>query len=123
MLNIILVSCVVIWGIYKLVNLLRYRKVAHALDNEAFKQDIRKAQLIDVREKDTFKRKHILGARNIPYSQLKQRQVELRHDQPIYLYDNGNRQSLKAALVLKKAGYTDLYYLKNGFEQWNGRTK
>lgn len=48
---------------------------------------MRRAQIVDVREKDVFNSGHILGARNIPYSQLKQRSGELRNDQPIYLYE------------------------------------
>ena len=36
---------------------------------------MRKAQVIDVREKDTFDAGHILGARSMPYNMLKQQLV------------------------------------------------
>ena len=42
---------------------------------EEFKETMRKAQVIDVREKDTFDAGHILGARSMPYSMLKQQLV------------------------------------------------
>lgn len=47
------------------------RKNAKFLTNEEFKAGMRRAQIVDVREPATFKRAHILGARNVPYSQLK----------------------------------------------------
>ena len=45
-----------------------------------------KAQLIDIREADEYNAGHILGARNIPLSQIRLRHKELRQDQPVYLY-------------------------------------
>ncbi len=111
------------WAIYEIVQFVRRRKAATPLTNEEFKEDIRKAQVIDVREKDEFKRKHILGARSLPYSQFKQRMNELRKDQPIYLYEENKMLSLRAGLKLKENGFEDIYYLKDGFSNWDGRTK
>lgn len=111
------------WAIYEIVQFIRRRRAATALSNDEFKQDIRRAQVIDVRERDEFNRKHILGARSLPYSQLKQRMNELRKDQPVYLYEDNKMLSLRAALKLKENGFEDLYYLKDGFSNWDGRTK
>lgn len=111
------------WAIFELVQMFRRRNAAEALTNEKFQEDIRKAQVIDVREKDEFKNKHILGARNIPYTQMKQRANELRNDQPIYLYEDKKMLSLRSALVLKKNGFDNIYYLKDGFNKWDGRVK
>lgn len=110
------------WLLYEAVNFFRRRQAAEALENDEFRENIRKAQLIDLRQKDEYKRSHILGARNMPYSELNRRMGELRYDQPIYLYEEGKMLSLRAALKLKKEGYKEIYYLKGGFDNWDGRT-
>ncbi|AHA29193.1 hypothetical protein ASF99_15880 [Exiguobacterium sp. Leaf187] len=93
------------------------------LSQEEFRANYRKAQIVDVRETQEFKGGHIVGARNIPVSQMKMRSKELRKDMPIYLYCQGSMRSSQAAKVLKKAGYTNLYQLKGGFKQWSGKIK
>ncbi len=113
----------ILWGIWELVQLYRRKKSAVALENEEFKKDLRKKQLIDVREKDEFNAGHILGARNIPFYELKQRHIELRKDTPIYLYEDGNYAAYRAALELRKHGFEELYILKDGYEHWDGRIK
>ena len=84
---------------------------------------MRKAQIVDLREKEPFKRKHIDGARNLPYTMLKYQFNELRPDLPVYLYSDSLTVTLRAARLLKKNGFSSIHYLKNGFEQWDGRTK
>ncbi|GEK90643.1 rhodanese-like domain-containing protein [Alkalibacterium kapii] len=121
--TIILWVLIIAYAGWELVQYFRRKKAATPLENEAFKKDMRRAQIIDVREKDTFNAGHILGARNIPYSQLKQRAGELRKDQPVYLYDDKKTFSYRAAILLKKQGYTDLYVLKNGYSGWDGKIK
>lgn len=121
--TIVLWIGLIIWGIWELVQFFRRRKAATLLENEEFKENIRRAQVIDVREKDTFDAGHILGARNIPYLQMKQRAGELRSDQPIYLYDEKKAVSYRAALLLKKNGYEDIYILKGGYDDWDGKIK
>lgn len=93
------------------------------LSEEQFRAGYRKAQLIDVREQDEYEGGHILGARNIPLSQLRQRYKEIRDDQPVYLYCQNTVRSGRAAQMLKKKGYTDLNTLKGGFKQWTGKVK
>ena len=125
-----LVSCgVLLWVYYwptEFTYLYYFGCVNHLLKwlvAEEFGKDLRHGQLIDVREKDEFKAAHILGARNIPYSQFKERYMELRKDQPIYLYEEGVSIAGRCAYRLKKNGYTNIYILKHGFEAWNGKVK
>lgn len=113
----------ILWGIWELVQYFRRRNAATALDNEAFNKDLRRVQLIDVRDRDEYDAGHILGARNIPFYELKQRYVELRKDQPIYLYEDGKYAAYRAAIQLKKQGFEDLYVLQDGYKNWDGRIK
>ncbi|MCM3088880.1 Rhodanese-related sulfurtransferase [Bhargavaea ginsengi] len=109
--------------IYLLVTLLRTRKAVTALNQEEFIAGYRKAQLIDVREQKDFDAGHILGARNIPFTQFSQRYKEIRPDKPVYLYDQNGSRSGRSALYLKKRGYGQLYMLQGGFRQWTGKVK
>ncbi|MGN1400698.1 MAG: rhodanese-like domain-containing protein [Bacillus sp. (in: firmicutes)] len=115
-----LVAAIVTYAVY---NWWATKRVVKNLTQEEFIQGYRKAQLIDVREPGEFDAGHILGARNIPMSQLKSRMKEIRPDKPVYLYCQSGLRSGRAAQVLYKKGYRDLYQLKNGFKQWTGKIK
>ena len=99
------------------------KRSAKMLTEEEFKETMRKAQVIDVREKDTFDAGHILGARSMPYSMLKTTIGSLRKDQPVYLYDQKKALSIRAANLLRKNGYTDIYILTGGYDGWTGKVK
>ncbi|MCC5895840.1 MAG: rhodanese-like domain-containing protein [Alkalibacterium sp.] len=114
---------IIAWGIWELVQFFRRKNAATAIENDEFKKNMRKVQIVDVRGKDDFDAGHILGARNIPYMQMKQRFGELRKDQPIYLYDDKKTISYRSALLLKKNGFDDLYVLKDGYSKWDGKIK
>lgn len=102
---------------------MQQRRILKTLTEEQFREGYRKAQLIDVREPNEFDNGHILGARNIPLSQLKMRLQEIRPDKPVYLYCQNGQRSGRAAQVLYKKGYKDLYHLKGGFKKWTGKIK
>ncbi|WP_035619098.1 rhodanese-like domain-containing protein [Lacticigenium naphthae] len=121
--NTILWGAIIVWAIYEIIQYFRRKNAADELTNEEFKENMRKVQIVDVREKADFDAGHILGARNVPYTQLKQRMNELRKDTPIYLYDEKKAISSRASLYLKKNGYTQLYRLKNGYSKWDGKIK
>lgn len=119
----VILGIVVIIIIFMVVTSMRLSKAVVPLTQEQFIEGYRKAQLIDVREQKDFEAGHILGARNIPYSQLRQRYKEMRPDLPVYLYDQNGGKSARAALFLKKKDYKKLYHLQGGFRQWTGRIK
>lgn len=101
----------------------RGRQLKGALGAEAFEQSMRKSQLIDLRDAKSFKSKHILGARSMPYTQIKQWYGELRPDLPVYLYEDNQAVAIRAALYLKKKGFTEIKWLESGFQNWTGKTK
>ena len=108
---------------YSLIIWFRQKRAVITLTQEEFIAGYRKVQLIDVRESTDFENGHILGARNIPLSQLKARLVEIRPDKPVYLYAQSEVVSGRAALLLKKKGYKELYQLKGGFKMWTGKIR
>lgn len=120
---IVLLIVIVAFVVIAAINYFRLRKGITFLTEEEFTQNIRKAQVVDVRDKDSYEYGHIIGARNIPYELFRQRAQGLRKDQPIYLYDKNGVTVLRAAQVLKKKGYRDIYVLKDGISKWNGKIK
>nr|WP_277818440.1 rhodanese-like domain-containing protein [Bacillus sp. TL12] len=99
------------------------KRLIKTLSEEEFRAGYRKAQLIDIREADEFNAGHILGARNIPLSQIRMRYKELRKDQPVYLYCQSGFRTGRAAQYLKKQGCKDFYQLQGGFKSWTGKIK
>src|SRR5699024_6679800 len=77
----------------------KVKKILTNLSEKEFKKGYRKAQLIDIREQKDYDAGYILGARNIPMSQLKRRINELRKDLPVYLYDQNGTRSPRAAII------------------------
>jgi rhodanese-related sulfurtransferase len=119
----ILLILTVAFLVYSIINWLYQRKIVKTLTEEEFRAGYRKAQLIDVREPNEFEAGHILGARNIPLSQMKMRMKEIRPDKPVYLYCQSGMRSSRAAQTLHRKGYRDLSQLKGGFKRWTGKIK
>ncbi|GEL77352.1 rhodanese-like domain-containing protein [Tenuibacillus multivorans] len=117
---LIVLAALILFGVFRYIRTQRFLKT---LTEAQFVEGYRKAQLIDVREPHEFERGHILGARNIPLSQMKQRLQEVRPDKPVYLYCQSGQRSTRAATLLHKNGYQDLNHLKGGFRKWNGKIK
>jgi rhodanese-related sulfurtransferase len=101
----------------------RIKGAAHVIEEPEFRENMRKAQVIDVRDKADFDAGHITGARNIPVVNLREYPNMLRKDQPVFLYDKKRSMSGRAALILKKQGYNDISILKSGYDSWTGKTK
>ncbi|GKQ42539.1 sulfurtransferase [Companilactobacillus sp. RD055328] len=121
--NIILVAILLYFGGTWVYYRLRGRQLNGAMSPEDFESTMRKAQIIDTREKSEFDAKHILGARNLPYTQMKMYANELRKDLPVYVYDRSVNAAIRSTGRLKKYGFTDVYWLNQGFSDWQGKTK
>ncbi|GAA3725216.1 MULTISPECIES: rhodanese-like domain-containing protein [Salinicoccus] len=118
---ILLASIVII--LLLVVNGYRNMKSVKPLTEEEFKKDLRKVQLIDLRDKEKYEYGHIMGARNIPMMNFSMKMNSLRKDMPVYLYDQTGRLPYRAGKMLKKAGFKDVYMLKNGISKWTGKIK
>ena len=121
LITILIILAVII--LYVIINSFRLKKAVTTLTQEEFIKGYRKAQLIDLREPKEFEAGHILGARNIPTTQFRQRHKEIRPDLPVYLYCQNTGRSARAALQLKKKGYNQIYQLQGGFKTWTGKIK
>lgn len=121
-LYIAIIILVIIIG-YMVVQQILNKRAVKELDQNDFHKGLRKAQVVDVREKVDYDYGHINGARNIPITMFKQRFQGLRKDQPIYLCDANGIASYRATRMLRKNGYTDLYMLKGGYKKWTGKIK
>jgi rhodanese-related sulfurtransferase len=109
--------------IYSVFTYFYQKRVVKTVTEEEFRAGYRKAQLIDVREANEFEGGHILGARNIPMSQMKMRMKEIRSDMPVYLYCQSGMRSARAAQFLHRKGYRELTQLQGGFKKWSGKVK
>ena len=65
---LIIIAAVVV---YSLFNWFRQKRIVKTLTQDEFIANYRKVQLIDVREAKDFDNGHILGARNIPMTQIR----------------------------------------------------
>ena len=74
-----------------------------------------KAFIIDVREQDEWEAGHVLGAKHIPLSELRDRLDEIPTDGPLYLFCRSGQRSYNAALALQNRGYKEVYNLSGGF--------
>ncbi|MBI5975307.1 rhodanese-like domain-containing protein [Staphylococcus canis] len=117
---LIILIAIILWMV---IQYFLNKKSVNELNQEEFQQGLRKAQVIDLREKADYDYGHINGARNIPMTMFRQRYQGLRKDQPIYLVDANGIVSYRAARLLKKKGYKDLYMLKGGYKKWTGKIK
>ena len=118
-LGLIILAIALNWAYFQIMG----RRSATIISEDEFKAGMKKAQVIDVREKNEFDSGHILGARNIPFTVLTNSFSAVRKDQPIYLYDTRKSLSIRAANKLRKEGFTNVYILKEGYEGWSGKTK
>ena len=123
--SLILWGGLIIYGIYWLYRFIETKRAAELLTSDEFRKDMRKVQIVDVRERPEFEAGHVLGARNIAFTQFKERYPEIRKDQPVYLYDQRTSLSGRAAAILKKNGYdkNKIFILKGGYDNWDGKIK
>lgn len=83
-----------------------------------------KAIIVDTRPNDSFRRGHITSAYNILPTDIKNgniKSIEKCKSQPIIVVCENGMSAPTSAEILVKAGFTDVYYLKDGITGWNGQ--
>jgi len=91
-------------GEFKQINVDRVRELVEA--NQT---------IIDVREIGEFKRGHIIGAINIPLSELRNRIDEIPKNKPVYLHCRTGQRSYNATLALQNMGYDNVINITGSF--------
>jgi len=83
-------------------------------------EDSSELLLLDVRTKEEYEEGHLPGARNMDFlSEDFLMQVEqLPKDQAIYIYCRSGNRSAKAADLMRKAGFRQLYDMEGGYLKW-----
>lgn len=73
------------------------------------------AFIVDVREENEFEQGHLLGAVNIPLSQLRNRLDEIPYDRPVYLHCRSSQRSYNAYMALVNRGYKNVYNISGSY--------
>ncbi|HEY9846127.1 MAG TPA: rhodanese-like domain-containing protein [Candidatus Caenarcaniphilales bacterium] len=75
--------------------------------------------ILDVRERDLFNAKHILGAISMPLKELvAQASDSLEPTRDLYVYGETDEQSAEAAAQLRDAGFHNVAELRGGLPAW-----
>jgi rhodanese-related sulfurtransferase len=95
-------------------------RVREVSPEEASREHVAGAVLIDVRESDEFMRGHARGARHISRGVLEMRIEQAVPDPatPIICYCGGGSRSALAAENLLRMGYTNVASLEGGMRAW-----
>jgi rhodanese-related sulfurtransferase len=112
-------------------------KGATIVDDAFVKANHGKIKIYDVRKKAEYVESHITGAISVPYDEKSELvanfdaskdQFDLSKfpsdkNEPIINYCNGPHcwKSYKASVLLVKAGYTKVYYYRDGFPSWKAK--
>ncbi len=107
------------------------------VDAAFVKTNLGKIKVFDVRKKAEYVDGHIPGAINVWYHERSKKSVNFdpsrdRFDlskfpsdknEPIIVHCNGPRcwKSYKAIVLLKKAGYKNIYWLRGGWPEWKAK--
>ena len=73
------------------------------------------AMFIDVREPNEFANGHLVNAKNIPLSELRERMHEIPKDVPVYVHCRSAQRSYNAVMALENSGYTNVYNVSGSF--------
>lgn len=89
-------------------------QVANAINSE------KELQLVDVRTSDEYSVSHLKNAQNICVTNddFKEKVAMLDKDEPVYVYCKKGGRSAQAALILKEMGFTKVYDLQGGIDNW-----
>jgi len=73
-------------------------------------------RIVDIRSTDQFAAGHIPTAERIPLGDLSK--TPFRRDETIVLYSEGGAHAGQGWVFLRALGYTQVYWLRGGIEEW-----
>ncbi|EPZ38769.1 MULTISPECIES: rhodanese-like domain-containing protein [Anoxybacillus] len=76
--------------------------------------------VLDVRTEEEYTSGHIPGAMLLPVQQLKERINELKKDETYIVVCRSGNRSAQASELLVKEGFTNVYNMTGGMNEWNG---
>jgi thiosulfate sulfurtransferase len=79
------------------------------------------AQLVDIRDEQSFAAGHIEGARHLDNTTLQSFIEEADPDQPVIVYCYHGNSSQPAASFLNEQGFEEVYSMDGGFEDWRSQ--
>lgn len=74
--------------------------------------------ILDVRDRESFNRGHIVGAMPMPLDRLVDSAQSIDEVRDIYVYGATDDETSQAATKLKEAGFRNVAKLKGGLEAW-----
>lgn len=77
--------------------------------------------VLDVRTPEEYAAGHVVGARNIPHTQIAERLAELgdARDRDLVVYCRSGSRSAIALEKLREAGFTRLFHLEGDWLRWS----
>ena len=81
------------------------------------------AVVVDLRQRDDFRKGHIAGSLNLLPAEIKANNVgelEKHKDKPVIVTDGSGMQATESASLLLKAGFEKVFVLKEGIAGWSG---
>lgn len=80
-------------------------------------------QLVDVRTVEEYSVSHLENAQNICVTNddFKEKVAGLDKNKPVYVYCQKGGRSARAAEILKELGFTKVYDLEGGIENWEDK--
>lgn len=82
------------------------------------------AVVIDVRNRDNYKQGHIVKALHVNLSEIKENKIQRLgkyKEQPVIAVCDMGMQAEQAATMMAKQGFTQLYSLKGGMNEWQSQ--
>jgi rhodanese-related sulfurtransferase len=75
--------------------------------------------IIDIRDRDLFNERHVMGAISIPAVELVPRAMNtLEFDRDLYIYASTDEEATTAAEQLRTSGYKKVSVLRGGVAAW-----
>ncbi|MFH0929987.1 MAG: rhodanese-like domain-containing protein [Candidatus Moraniibacteriota bacterium] len=75
-------------------------------------------QFLDVRGKNDFAKERVVGAINVPLSELETRKNEIPALKKIIVYGSNENESFQAAVILFDLNFFNIYQMEGGIDQW-----